>query len=200
MTCSVGPDRRSRVAKLAWTDSDVPPVVLDLASVETYLLVRPLSGLADERDAAVWCPLTSKPAPLDLDVDAARACANRLEIPFARPEPHPSPVPRAMRLATFPSARARGATFTIRGPVWPGRRALISSVSVMRPASNTETSKMTWRTTWSSWRRRSCSTSRRPSSPLLVRRAPPPRGPITMSGNQALLAAVIGALSAAVVA
>jgi hypothetical protein len=34
----------------------------------------------------VWCPLISEPAQLDLDVDAARGYANRLQIPFVRPE------------------------------------------------------------------------------------------------------------------
>src|ERR1035441_2364159 len=46
MTPSVSPDGRSRLAKPVWSDPDVPLVVIDLASVETYLLVRSLSGLA----------------------------------------------------------------------------------------------------------------------------------------------------------
>src|SRR5664280_3487979 len=107
MTPSVSPDGRSRLAKPVWSDPDVPLVVIDLASVETYFLVRPLSGLAVEQAGAVWCPLISEPAQLDLDVDAARACANRLQIPFVRPETHHAPVPRAMRLAALASQRGR---------------------------------------------------------------------------------------------
>jgi hypothetical protein len=42
--------------------------------------------LAVEQHGAVWCPLISEPAQLDLDVDAARGYANRLQIPFVRPE------------------------------------------------------------------------------------------------------------------
>jgi 2-hydroxychromene-2-carboxylate isomerase len=108
-------DRRARPAKPAWSsDRDVPLVVIDLASVETYVLVRPLSDVAVERQGAVWCPLISKPAGLDLDVEAARRHVDRLQLPFVRPERHPAPVPKAMRLATFASARACGAIFTIR--------------------------------------------------------------------------------------
>jgi 2-hydroxychromene-2-carboxylate isomerase len=102
------------LATQALSDPDVPLVVLDLASVETYFLVRPLSGLADERDGAVWCPLISEPAPLDLAVHAARACADRLQIPFVRPNRHPRPVPRAMRLAALAAARSGGAIWTVR--------------------------------------------------------------------------------------
>jgi 2-hydroxychromene-2-carboxylate isomerase len=87
---------------------------MDLASVETYVLVRPLSDLAVERRGAVWCPLISKPAGLDLDVEAARRHVDRLQLPFVRPERHPAPVPKTMRLATFASARGSGAIFTIR--------------------------------------------------------------------------------------
>jgi AcrR family transcriptional regulator len=108
-------DTRPRPAKPAWSsDPDVPLVVIDLASVETYVLVRALSDLAVEREGAVWCPLISKPAGLDLDVEAARRHVERLQLPFVRPERHPAPLPRAMRLATFASARACGAIFTIR--------------------------------------------------------------------------------------
>jgi AcrR family transcriptional regulator/2-hydroxychromene-2-carboxylate isomerase len=106
---------RTRPAKPAWSsDPDVPLVVIDLASVETYVLVRPLSDLAVERQGAVWCPLISKPTRLDLDVEAARRHVERLQLPFVRPEHHPAPLPRAMRLATFASAHACGAIFTIR--------------------------------------------------------------------------------------
>ena len=111
---TVSPGRQPRPSQPAWSDPNVPLVVIDLASVETYVLVRALSYLAVEQQGAVWCPLISKPARLDLDVDAARACADRLQIPFVRPETHYAPVPRAMRLATLASTRARGAIFTIR--------------------------------------------------------------------------------------
>jgi AcrR family transcriptional regulator len=115
LTPPAGTDRRPRPAKPAWSsDPDVPLVVIDLASVETYVLVRPLSDLAVERQGAVWCPLISKPAGLDLDVEAARRHVDRLQLPFVRPERHPAPLPKAMRLATFASARGSGAMFTIR--------------------------------------------------------------------------------------
>jgi AcrR family transcriptional regulator len=108
------PDRQPRSSKPAFSDPDVPLVVIDLASVETYFLVRPLSGLAVEQAGAVWCPLISQPAQLDLDVDAARARANRLQIPFVRPETHHAPVPRAMRLTALASQRGRCAIWTVR--------------------------------------------------------------------------------------
>lgn len=108
----VSPDRRLPLDKPRWS-ADVPLVVTDLASVETYLLVRALSDLAAEEDGAVWCPLISGPAPLDLDVDTARRYATRLQVPFVRPELHPAPVPRAMRIAALAAARGRGAIFTI---------------------------------------------------------------------------------------
>ena len=50
----------------------MPLVVLDLASVETYLLVQPLGWLARQSEGTLWCPLASEPAPLDLELDAAR--------------------------------------------------------------------------------------------------------------------------------
>jgi predicted DsbA family dithiol-disulfide isomerase len=96
------------------SDPDVPLVVIDLASVETYLLVRALSDLAVEEQGAVWCPLISEPARLDLDLEAARRQVDRLQLPFVRPERHPAQLRRAMRLATLASTRARGAIFTIR--------------------------------------------------------------------------------------
>jgi predicted DsbA family dithiol-disulfide isomerase len=58
--------------------------------------------------------LISKPAGLDLDLEAARLHVDRLQLPFVRPERHPAPLPKAMRLATFASARGSGAIFTIR--------------------------------------------------------------------------------------
>lgn len=95
-------------------DQDVPLVVFDLASVETYILVRALSDVAVEADGALWCPLISHPAPLDLDIEAAQAYATRLQLPFVRPRRHPAPVPRAMRLAALAAARGHGAIFTVR--------------------------------------------------------------------------------------
>jgi AcrR family transcriptional regulator/2-hydroxychromene-2-carboxylate isomerase len=114
LTPSPGTDTRPGPEPVWSGDPDVPLVVIDLASVETYVLVRALSDLAVERQGAVWCPLISKPAGLDLDVEAARRQVERLQLPFVRPERHPAPLPRAMRLATFASARACGALFTIR--------------------------------------------------------------------------------------
>jgi 2-hydroxychromene-2-carboxylate isomerase len=102
------------VTNPARSDPNVPLVVMDLASVETYFLVRALSGVAVEASGAIWCPLISEPAPLDFDVDAAEDCAARLQLPFVRPERHPAPVPRAMRLAALAAARGRGAIFTVR--------------------------------------------------------------------------------------
>jgi hypothetical protein len=98
----------------ALSDADVPLVAMDLASVESYLLVRPLSYLAVEADGALWCPLLSKPAPLDLDIDAARIHAHQLRLPFVRPERHPAPVPGAMRIAALAAARSRAAIFALR--------------------------------------------------------------------------------------
>jgi 2-hydroxychromene-2-carboxylate isomerase len=102
------------VTEAPWSDLDVPLVVIDLASVETYLLVRDLSALAVEAHGARWCPLISQPAPLDLDIEAASACANRLQLPFVRPERHPAPVRKAMRVATLAAARGQAALFTVR--------------------------------------------------------------------------------------
>lgn len=114
MTSSVGLHGRTRVGDRALFDPDVPLFVMDLASVETYLLVRRLSYLASERDGAIWCPLLSRPAALDLDIDAARSHAHDLGLPFVAPERHPAPVPRAMRLAALAAARSRAAIFTVR--------------------------------------------------------------------------------------
>src|SRR5664279_3869612 len=99
MTPSVSPRRRTSLVDRALSDPDVPLVAMDLASVESYLLVRGLSYLAVEQDGALWCPLLSRPAALDLDTDAARLHADRLQLPFVRPERHPAPVPTAMRIA-----------------------------------------------------------------------------------------------------
>ncbi len=114
MTPSTSPHSRPSLVDRALSDSALPLVAVDLASVESYLLVLPLSYLAVERDGALWCPLLSKPASLDLDIDAARTHARRLRLPFVRPERHPAPVPRAMRIAALAAARSRGAIFTVR--------------------------------------------------------------------------------------
>jgi 2-hydroxychromene-2-carboxylate isomerase len=94
----------------ALRDPQVPLVVLDLRSVETYLLVQPLTWLAPEQDGAVWCPLASPPAPLDLDREAAGRAAARLQLPIAWPARHPQPVPRAMRVAALACAHGAGVT------------------------------------------------------------------------------------------
>ena len=114
MTPSVSPHRRTSLVDRALSDPDVPLVAMDLASVETYFLVRALSYLAVEQDGALWCPLLSKPSSLDPDVDAARIHADRLQLPFVRPERHPAPVPRAMRIAALAAARSRAAIFMFR--------------------------------------------------------------------------------------
>jgi 2-hydroxychromene-2-carboxylate isomerase len=114
MTSPVSPHRRTSLVDRAFSDPDLPLVAIDLASVESYLLVRPLSYLAIEKEGALWCPLLSKPSSLDLDVDAARAHADRLGLPFVRPERHPAPVPGAMRIAALAATRGRGALFTVR--------------------------------------------------------------------------------------
>jgi hypothetical protein len=114
MTPSVSPRRRTSLVDRALNDPDVPLVAMDLASVESYLLVRGLSYLAVEQDGALWCPLLSNPAALDLDIDAARLHADRLQLPFVRPERHPAPVPTAMRIAALAAARGRAAIFTVR--------------------------------------------------------------------------------------
>jgi AcrR family transcriptional regulator len=111
---TVSPGRQPRPSQPAWSDPDVPLVVIDLASVETYLLVRALSDLAVEQQGAVWCPLISEPARLDLDLEAARRRADRFQLPFVRPERHPAALRRVMRLATLASTRGCGAIFTIR--------------------------------------------------------------------------------------
>jgi 2-hydroxychromene-2-carboxylate isomerase len=97
----------------AWGDRGVPLVVLDLASVETYLLVQPLACLAFEQEGAVWCPLSSAPAPLDRDRQAAQARADRLGLELAWPQRHPHAVLRAMRVAALACARGRGADFML---------------------------------------------------------------------------------------
>jgi 2-hydroxychromene-2-carboxylate isomerase len=93
----------------ALCDPQVPLVVLDLCSVETYLLVQPLTWLASEQDGAIWCPLASPPAPMDLDREAAGHAAERLQLPIAWPARHPEPVPRAMRLAALACEHEAGA-------------------------------------------------------------------------------------------
>jgi 2-hydroxychromene-2-carboxylate isomerase len=110
MTTPVGRDRWDS----GLNDPAVPLVVLDLASVETYLLVQPLGWLARQSEGALWCPLASAPAPLDLDTDAAGRCAQRARLPLNLPERHPAPVPRAMRVAMLASQRGRAASFMFR--------------------------------------------------------------------------------------
>jgi 2-hydroxychromene-2-carboxylate isomerase len=92
-------------------DPDVPLVVLDLASVETYLLAQPLSWLASQAAGAVWCPLISAPAALDEDRDEARRCAERVRLALSWRERHPAPVPRTMRFAALACSRGKAASF-----------------------------------------------------------------------------------------
>lgn len=114
MTSSVTRRARTTLIDRALLDPNLPLFVMDLASVETYLLVRALSYLASERDGAIWCPLPSRPAALDDDIDAARNHALDLGLPLVTPERHPAPVPRAMRIAALAAARSRAAIFTLR--------------------------------------------------------------------------------------
>jgi len=90
-------------------DSRVPLVVLDLASVETYLLLQPLTGLALEAAGAIWCPLASDPAPLDLDRESAARVAATVELAVSWPARHPAAVPSAMQVATLACSRGQGA-------------------------------------------------------------------------------------------
>src|ERR1700730_1532720 len=114
--------KRSQFADVgALRDAQVPLVVLDLASVETYLLCQPLTGLARELTwtaqrpgGAIWCPMASAPAPLDLDRELAERVARRIELSLAWPERHPAPVPRAMRVAALACGRGVGAAVIYR--------------------------------------------------------------------------------------
>jgi hypothetical protein len=90
-------------------DSRVPLVVLDLASVESYLLLQPLTGLALESAGAIWCPLASDPAPLDLDRESAARVASTVALAVSWPVRHPAAVPRAMQVATLACSRGQGA-------------------------------------------------------------------------------------------
>jgi 2-hydroxychromene-2-carboxylate isomerase len=88
-----------------WSDPRVPLVVLDLASVETYLLVHLLSRTISEPGGAVWCPLESGPAELDRDRSRAERQAAELDFSVKWPRAHWRPVPRAMRVAALAMAR-----------------------------------------------------------------------------------------------
>ncbi|HEV3071831.1 MAG TPA: hypothetical protein VGY76_10460 [Solirubrobacteraceae bacterium] len=91
-------------------DPQVPLVVLDLASVETYLLLQPLTGLARESAGAIWCPLASDPAPLDLDRESVAQVAATVDLHLSWPVRHPAAVPRAMRVAALACSRGQGAS------------------------------------------------------------------------------------------
>jgi 2-hydroxychromene-2-carboxylate isomerase len=102
----------SRLAR-QWEKESVPLVVLDLASVETYFVVQPLSCLAFEQEGAVWCPLIGDPAPLDRDRARARERAGALELELQWPAGHPKAVPRAMRVAALACDHGCGAEFML---------------------------------------------------------------------------------------
>jgi 2-hydroxychromene-2-carboxylate isomerase len=104
----------SQLAGSPWDDPAVPLVVLDLASVSTYLLVSRLSEVAIEQRGALWCPLISPPGPLDLDPRAAKDLADALGLPLEQSPEHPRSLPATMRLATLAAARGKGALFMIR--------------------------------------------------------------------------------------
>jgi 2-hydroxychromene-2-carboxylate isomerase len=101
MTCpgTSGPSEPDGVSILS--DPDAPLVVLDLASVETYLLVGILSRNVSEARGALWCPLESEPAELDLDRSQAKGLASDLGLSVTWPGGHWRPVPRAMRVAAL---------------------------------------------------------------------------------------------------
>jgi 2-hydroxychromene-2-carboxylate isomerase len=82
-------------------DSNVSLVVLDLASVETYLLVRLLSRTTSEMGGAIWCPLEGGPAELDIERAAAERRASELQLSVRWPSERWCPVPRAMRVAAL---------------------------------------------------------------------------------------------------
>jgi 2-hydroxychromene-2-carboxylate isomerase len=100
---------RPPLSPAALRDPQAPLVVLDLCSVETYLLAQPLAWLAEEQAGAIWCPLASGPAPLDGDRAAAERAAERLQLPLTWPGRHPEPVFRATRVAALACARGFGA-------------------------------------------------------------------------------------------
>ena len=96
---------RPRLASASdWTDTETSLVVLDLASVETFLLVGLLSRTVSEPGGALWCPLQSGPAVLDRDRGAAQSRAVDLDLSVAWPVDHWRPVPRAMRVAALAMA------------------------------------------------------------------------------------------------
>jgi 2-hydroxychromene-2-carboxylate isomerase len=104
MTLS-GPGRTPNSPPAGWSDPRTPLVVLDLASVETYLLVGLLSRTISEPGGALWCPLLS--APAELDRDRARAEWHAAELGFSVkwPREHWRAVPRAMRIAAVAVTR-----------------------------------------------------------------------------------------------
>jgi 2-hydroxychromene-2-carboxylate isomerase len=111
MTASEEQKRADLSARETLRYPETPLVALDLRSVETYLLAQPLTWLARESEGALWCPLPSEPAPLDLDRAAAKRAADRLELPLAWPERHPATVPKAMRVAALACAGGWGAAY-----------------------------------------------------------------------------------------
>jgi hypothetical protein len=105
------PSRSSGLTSLALSlhrhDLDAPLVVLDLASVETYLLVGMLSRTMSDSRQALWCPLQSGPAELDLDRAEAERLARDLDLSVIWPSERWRPVPRAMRVAALAMTRSR---------------------------------------------------------------------------------------------
>jgi hypothetical protein len=96
---STGPSQPDGVSILS--DPGAPLVVLDLASVETYLLVGTLSRNLPEAGRALWCPLESQPAELDLDHAEADLFAGELHLSITWPGGHWRAVPRAMRVGAL---------------------------------------------------------------------------------------------------
>jgi 2-hydroxychromene-2-carboxylate isomerase len=104
MTIS-GPGRTPNSPLAGLSDPRRPLVVLDLASVETHLLVGLLSRTVSEPRGALWCPLLSAPAELDRDRPRAERHAAALGFSVKWPRQHWRPAPRAMCVAALAMAR-----------------------------------------------------------------------------------------------
>jgi len=83
------------------SDPNAPLIALDLASVETYLLVGTLSRNMPDAGRALWCPIEGGPAELDLDRAQADRLASELHLSITWPVGHWRAVPRAMRVGAL---------------------------------------------------------------------------------------------------
>jgi hypothetical protein len=82
-------------------DPEAPLIALDLASVETYLLVGTLSRNMPDAGRALWCPIESGPAELDLDRAEAELLASELHLSITWPCGPWRAVSRAMRVGVL---------------------------------------------------------------------------------------------------